>query len=43
MIEFKQYTYTQYSCDPVEGGVMPELVLILTTNGIYSSEEKELA
>ncbi len=27
----------------VEGGVLPELVLILTINGIYSSEEKELA
>ncbi len=27
----------------VEGGVLPELVLILTINGIYNSEEKELA
>ncbi len=27
----------------VEGGVLPELVLILTINGIYISEEKELA
>ncbi len=27
----------------VENGVLPELVLILTINGIYSNEEKELA
>ncbi len=27
----------------VESGVLPELVLILSINGIYSSEEKELA
>ncbi len=27
----------------VEGGVLPEFVLILTINGIYSYEKKELA
>ncbi len=43
MIEFKWYTYKKIVVIRVEGGVLPELVLILTINGIYNSEEKELA
>ncbi len=38
MTEFKQYTYTKIVIR-VEGGVQPELVLIITTNGM----KKELA
>ncbi len=41
MIEFN--IYEKIVVIRVEGGVLPELVLILTINGIYSSEQKELA
>ncbi len=43
MIEFKPYTIQNIVVIQVEGGVQPEFVLLLTINGIYSSEEKKLA